>query len=124
MIDLHCHLLPGVDDGAQDLSTSFTMARQAVAQGVTHIACTPHILPGVYHNHGPDIRSATKTLQEELDREEIPLQLTTGADVHMAPNFAAGLRSGDLLTLADSRYVLVEPPHNVAQLEDFSSSTW
>jgi protein-tyrosine phosphatase len=42
----------------------------------------------------------------------------------MAPNFVAGLRSGQLLTLADSRYVLVEPPHNVAQLEDFSSSTW
>jgi protein-tyrosine phosphatase len=49
------------------------------------------------------------------------LQLVTGADVHMAPNFVAGLRSGELLSLADSRYVLVEPPHNVAppQLEEF-----
>jgi len=55
VIDLHSHLLPGLDDGAQDLATSLMMARQAVEQGVTHIACTPHILPGVYHNHGPDI---------------------------------------------------------------------
>ena len=49
------------------------------------------------------------------------MQLVTGADVHMAPNFVAGLKSGELLTLADSRYVLVEPPHHVAppQLEDF-----
>ena len=121
MIDLHCHLLPGLDDGAPDLATSLTMARQAVDQGVTVIACTPHILPGVYHNHGPDIRSATRLLQDALNREGIALQLETGADVHMAPNFVAGLTSGELLTLADSRYVLVEPPHHVAppQLEDF-----
>jgi protein-tyrosine phosphatase len=82
VIDLHCHLLPGLDDGAPNLQTSLTMARAAVDQGVTHVACTPHILPGVYHNHGPDIRSATKTLQDALNREEIPLQLVTGADVH------------------------------------------
>jgi protein-tyrosine phosphatase len=121
VIDLHCHLLPGVDDGAEDLSTSLKMARASVAQGVTVVACTPHILPGVYHNRGPDIRAATRQLQDALDREGIPLQLVTGADVHMAPNFVARLRSGELLTLADSRYVLVEPPHHVAppQLEEF-----
>jgi protein-tyrosine phosphatase len=121
VIDLHCHLLPGVDDGAQDLSTSLMMARAAVAQGITVVACTPHILPGVYRNHGQDIRAATKQLQDALDREEIPLKLVTGADAHMTPNFVAGLRAGQLLTLADSRYVLVEPPHHVAppQLEDF-----
>jgi protein-tyrosine phosphatase len=103
VIDLHSHLLPGLDDGAQDLATSLMMARQAVAQGVTHMACTPHILPGVYHNHGPDIRNAIRQLQDELNRHEIPLQLVSGADVHMAPNFIAGLRAGELLTLADSR---------------------
>jgi protein-tyrosine phosphatase len=121
VIDLHCHLLPGLDDGAQNLQISLTMAHAAVVQGVTHVACTPHILPGVYHNHGPDIRAATKKLQEALNDQRIPLQLVTGADVHMAPNFVGGLRSGELLTLADSRYVLVEPPHNVAppQLEEF-----
>jgi protein-tyrosine phosphatase len=121
VIDLHCHLLPGLDDGAQSLQVSLTMARKAVAQGVTDIACTPHILPGVYYNHGPQIRAATKALQEALDNEGIPLKLATGADAHMAPNFVAGLRAGELLTLADSRYVLVEPPHNVAppQLQEF-----
>jgi protein-tyrosine phosphatase len=121
VIDLHCHLLPGLDDGAENLATALKMARAAVDQGVTHVACTPHILPGVYHNHGPDIRSATNTLQDALNREGIPLQLVTGADVHMTPNFVAGLKSGELLTLADSHYVLVEPPHNVAppQLEQF-----
>jgi len=75
---------------APNLSVSLTMARAAVAQGVTVMACTPHILPGVYHNHGPDIRSATRLLQDALNREGIALQLTTGADVHMAPSFVAG----------------------------------
>ena len=121
MIDLHCHILPGVDDGASDLSVSLDMAKAFVAQGVTVVACTSHILPGLYHNSGPALREATQHLQGILDEEGISLRLATGADVHMAPDFVAGLRSGRLLSLADSRYVLVEPPHHSAppQLEDF-----
>jgi protein-tyrosine phosphatase len=121
VIDLHCHLLPGLDDGANDLSASLAMAKASVAQGVSVVACTPHILPGLYHNSGPAIRRATQDLQSVLDEEGIPLRLVTGADVHMTPGFIAGLRSGQLLSLADSRYVLVEPPHHTAppQLEDF-----
>jgi protein-tyrosine phosphatase len=121
VIDLHCHMLPGIDDGASDSSVSLAMAKAMVAQGVTVVACTPHILPGLYHNSGPDIRQAMERLQELIDQEGIALRLVTGADVHMTPDFIAGLRSGHLLTIADTRYVLVEPPHHTAppQLEDF-----
>jgi protein-tyrosine phosphatase len=121
VIDLHSHILPGIDDGASDSSVSLTMARLMVAQGVTTVACTPHILPGLYHNSGPAIRDATVGLQALLDQEGIALRLTSGADAHMTPDFIAGLRSGHLLTIADSRYVLVEPPHHTAppQIEDF-----
>ena len=120
MIDLHCHILPGIDDGAPDLSVALDMARAAVADGVTDLACTPHILPGLYQNSGPQIREATQALQFALDLNEIPLRLVTGADIHIVPDFVAGLRSGHLLALADTRYVLVEPPHHVAppRLED------
>ncbi len=90
MIDLHCHILPGIDDGASDSSVSLAMARAMVAQGVTDVACTPHILPGLYHNSGPAIREATQRLQELLDQEGISLRLVTGADVHMTPDFIAG----------------------------------
>ena len=114
MIDLHSHLLPGVDDGAADLSIALEMARAWVADGVTVVACTPHILPGLYHNTGPQIRAGVAQLQEALDQAEIPLRLVTGADNHIVPDFVAGLQSGHLLTLADSRYVLVEPPHHIA----------
>lgn len=121
MIDLHCHILPGIDDGAVDLSVSLEMAKAFVEQGVTIVACTPHILPGLYQNTGEEIRRAVYNLQAVLDSQGIPLVLVPGADAHMAPDFVAGLRSGRVLSLADSRYVLVEPPHHTAppQLEEF-----
>jgi len=121
MIDLHCHMLPGIDDGAADLDVSLGMAEASVADGVSVLACTPHILPGLYHNSGPQIRRAIHELQKALDQEGIPLRLVTGADNHVVPDFVAGLQSGRLLSLCDSRYVLVEPPHHTEppQLEDF-----
>ncbi len=96
------------------------MARRFVADGVETVACTPHILPGLYHNTGPQIRAATAALREALADAGIALELTTGADVHITPDMLGGLRAGTLLSLADSRYVLVEPPHHVAPpgLED------
>lgn len=113
MIDLHCHILPGIDDGASNLSVSLAMAEAFVADGVEIVACTPHILPGLYHNTGPQIREAIADLQFHVTEAGLPLRLTTGADVHLAPDLVAGLRSGHILSLADSRYVLIEPPHHV-----------
>lgn len=113
MIDLHCHLLPGIDDGATDLDVSFSMARAFVDDGVVAVACTPHILPGIYPNTGPDIRSRVAALQQQLDDAGIALQLLTGADNHVVPTFVPDIQRGHLLTLGDSRYVLVEPPHHV-----------
>ncbi|MDX2156954.1 MAG: CpsB/CapC family capsule biosynthesis tyrosine phosphatase [Hyphomicrobiaceae bacterium] len=114
MIDLHSHILPGIDDGSPDLATSLAMAEAFVKGGVEVVACTPHILPGLYHNAGPQIRSAVGDLQRAIDEAGIPLKLTTGADVHIAPGLVEGLSSGRILSLASSRYVLIEPPHHVA----------
>jgi protein-tyrosine phosphatase len=114
MIDLHSHLLPGIDDGAKDLAVALRMAERFVADGVEVVACTPHILPGLYHNSGPQIRQAVTTLQAAFDTANVPLRLTTGADNHIVPDFVARLKTGHLLTLGDTRYVLVEPPHHVA----------
>lgn len=113
MIDLHCHILPGIDDGAPDLAVAMAMARAFVADGVSVVACTPHILPGLYANTGSKIRKAVTELQQALDEHGIPLRLVTGADNHIVPNFVAELRSGHLLSLADTQYVLVEPPHHI-----------
>ncbi|WP_295392325.1 CpsB/CapC family capsule biosynthesis tyrosine phosphatase [uncultured Thiodictyon sp.] len=114
MIDLHSHLLPGVDDGAPDLATSLAMARVAVSDGIEVMACTPHIYPGLYENEGSAIRAAVAQLQMRLDEAGIALRLSHGADTHVAPDLVAGLRSGRVPTLNDSRYFLLEPPHHVA----------
>jgi protein-tyrosine phosphatase len=114
MIDLHSHILPGIDDGASELAVSLDMARAWVDDGVTTVACTPHILPGLFHNTGPQIRNAVAELQNEIDQRGIPLKLATGADNHVIPNFVAALQDGHLLSLGDTRYVLVEPPHHTA----------
>jgi protein-tyrosine phosphatase len=114
MLDLHCHILPGIDDGASDLEMSLAMARVAVDDGIRTIACTPHIYPGLYENTASGIRAAIKSLQIELDRRSLPLRLVEGADVHLDPGLAAAIKAGRVPTLAGSRYLLLEPPHHVA----------
>lgn len=114
MIDLHSHILPGIDDGATDLDVSLEMARMWVADGVSILACTPHILPGLYNNKGPEIRAEIVKLQLSLDEHGIPLTLVSGADNHIVPDFVDGLKTGRLLSIHDTRYVLVEPPHHNA----------
>jgi protein-tyrosine phosphatase len=113
LIDLHCHLLYGIDDGAADLKESLEMARLSVAEGVSVIACTPHMFPGVYNNSGPDVRARIDALQSELDEAGIGCRLVCGGDLHVVPDLLAKLRSGEALSLNDSRYVLVEPPHHI-----------
>jgi len=114
MIDLHCHILPGVDDGAGDLETALEMAAMAVADGITITACTPHIMPGVYDNEANAIRARVDELGNALAEADVPLRLVVGSDAHMRPDFTAALHRGRILTLNDSRYVLFEPPHHVA----------
>lgn len=113
MIDLHCHLLPGIDDGAQTLETSLAMARIAVDDGIGTIFCTPHIYPGLYENVQSDIIRRVDQLRIILQHENIPLQLSYGADTHLVPEVMDGLKTGRIPTLGGSRYLLLEPSHNV-----------
>ena len=114
MYDLHCHLLPGIDDGPPDLPTSLAMARMAVADGIAVVACTPHIYAGLYENTAPGIRKAIVAMRQTLVAEGIPLTLVEGADVHLAPDLVNDIRADRVPTLAGSRYLLLEPPHHVA----------
>lgn len=114
MIDIHCHLLPGIDDGAQDLDMALRMARIAVNDGIRVIVCTPHIYPGMYDNDAAGIRVAVAELQAHLDDAGIALRLLAGADAHLTPDLVADVRADRVPTLAGSQYLLLEPPHHVA----------
>lgn len=114
MIDLHSHILPGIDDGSKSLAMSLEMARIAVDDGIRIMACTPHIYPGLYMNATAGIVAARDALQAALDEAAIPLQLTIGADVHLVPGLLEGLRAGTVPCLHRTRYLLLEPSHHVA----------
>jgi len=113
MIDLHCHILPAIDDGAADLETALEMARMAVADGITHLCCTPHIIPGLYENDRASVAKATARLRRVLDEHQIDLKLLEGGDVHVAPDLLNQFNSGMLPVLGRSNYFLLEPPHHV-----------
>jgi protein-tyrosine phosphatase len=114
VIDLHCHLLPGIDDGAPDLDAALRMARMAVDDGITTIACTPHIYPGMFENDSAGIRLNIENLRDHLAAAGIPLKLSWGADAHVSPDLLPRLKAGTVPCLNGSRYFLLEPPHHVA----------
>lgn len=113
MIDLHSHILPAIDDGARSMEMALVMAQIAVGDGITHIACTPHITPGVFENTADGILQAISRLERELLRSGIGLRLVAGADVHAAPDLVSRLAAASVPTLGGSRYLLFEPPHHV-----------
>ena len=112
MIDLHCHMLPAIDDGARDLDTALEMARISLDDGIDLTACTPHIYPGIYHNDAVKIRHAVDVFRRQLDEAEIALQITDGADIQVVPELTERLEAGVFPTLNASRYFLLEPPHH------------
>lgn len=114
MLDLHNHILPGIDDGAADLDMALQMARIAADDGIGTIACTPHIYPGMYENTADGIRTAIAAFQGELDQRGIAIRLVDGADVHLEVDLLGSIRAGRVPTIAGSRYLLLEPPHHVA----------
>lgn len=83
----------------------------AIDDGIEVMACTPHFMQGFYDNNSHDIRSRTAQLNDAVANAGLDIAFVTGADAHVRPDFVSCLRDGAILTLNDSRYVLVEPPH-------------
>lgn len=111
MLDLHCHILPGVDDGAPDIEDALGIARAMVAVGYTQIAPSPHFGGGP----GGDVSAvqndaARAALQLELDREGIPLQLLPNAEHLVSPELFERMPNGLRPIGGSSRWLLVELP--------------
>lgn len=104
MIDLHCHILPGLDDGAQELEEALHMAHIATESGVSAIVATPHCMDGGVHR----VRATINLLRQALQHCNIPLKLYTGMEIFGSFDTARLLKAGRLLTLNHSRYPLIE----------------
>ena len=117
MIDLHSHVLPGVDDGAQNLEDSLEMIRKAISQGITHLMCTPHHNNGKYHNPADKIIQQVEALQKEIDQRGLKLTLLEGQEVRLTEYLLMEIERGELLfTDLDDTYLLVELPTNEVPL--------
>lgn len=110
MIDIHCHILPGLDDGAGNMSDAVEMADLAVSCGIKSIIATPHSnIPGGYHNYWSlSLEEDIKVLQSEINKRNIPLTIYCGQEVFLASGFMELLHKGNFMTLNRSRYILVE----------------
>lgn len=108
MIDLHCHILPGIDDGALDLPDSIALARTAASDGIEVVAATPHIR----HDHDvriPELAGRVADVNEALEAEEIPVKVVTGGEV--AETALEGLDEQELraVSLGGAGWILLEP---------------
>jgi len=114
LFDLHCHLLPGIDDGARTMEDALELARFAVANGITHAVVTPHLQPGVWNNDRARIEEVGGQFREALVAAGIPLQLGLAAEVHVDPLIIPMLGSGRVPFLGEEdgyKILLLEFPH-------------
>ncbi|MEH7308186.1 tyrosine-protein phosphatase [Neobacillus drentensis] len=108
MIDLHCHILPGIDDGARDLSESVKMAKKAVEQGIHTIVATPHHLNNRYENPKKSIIDRVRELNKALREEKIDLNVLPGQETRIYGELVEGFENGEILPIDQTQYVLVE----------------
>jgi protein-tyrosine phosphatase len=105
MIDIHCHILPGIDDGPETMEESLGMAEAAIADGITHVAATPHS-SDEYSFDFARVRALCKDLQERIGSR---LELATGCDFHVnAENLAALKQDAARFTINQKNHLLVE----------------
>ena len=119
MIDIHCHILPGIDDGANDLQTTLKMLGIAERDGITHIVATPHYRQGGTPTM-QDIQEKIQQVRVELDKKGVAVKLLGGADIRLTYELVEEIERNEIPTINNSRYFLLElpdliPPH----LDDF-----
>ncbi|AIQ20145.1 hypothetical protein H70357_28125 [Paenibacillus sp. FSL H7-0357] len=110
MIDIHNHILPFMDDGAADWEAALAMAQDAQKDGISTAIATPHHANGVYMNPAPNIGQAVQLLNERLQQAGINLLVLPGQEIRIYGDLLIDLEQGQLLTLAGSKYILLEMP--------------
>lgn len=118
-LDLHCHLLPGIDDGAKDLEETLALANKLVSYGISHVAATSHIQADLYPNTRATLLPLVASTQAELTARGIPLTLVPGAEVRLD---LESCNANDWLTIGDlGRHMLVELPPGIPLVESLEA---
>ena len=111
MLDIHSHILPGIDDGARDIGHSLEMARKYVMSGYTRVIATPHAVPedrGVRFARSIDLHVAN--LNAIMKEDHVDLTVLPGMEITLSPEIPTMLDQGEVIPLAGGSYVLIEPP--------------
>jgi tyrosine-protein phosphatase YwqE len=118
-VDLHSHLIPGIDDGAKDMQESLQLLRGMEALGYEKVITTPHIMLDAYKNTAEIILNGLESLREAAKKDGISLQIEAAAEYYLDDGFEDLLQKGDMLTIAD-KYLLFETSYfaKPMQLED------
>lgn len=113
MIDLHCHILPGVDDGPKTIDESLKMALKAREQGITHLMCTPHHKNGRFLNPATNVANEVAKLQTEFDRNNIELKLLVGQENRITGTLIEDLEKREIIGFGQQKqFLLIEFPTN------------
>jgi protein-tyrosine phosphatase len=127
MVDMHSHVLPGIDDGAQTPEESIALVKKMMELGIKKIIATPHIMADYYRNTAETIGNALKILKAELKKEKIDIEIEAAAEHFFDETFERRVKSHKLMTMGDN-YVLFEfsfisPPPNafpvIQAMKDF-----
>ncbi|WP_153914799.1 tyrosine-protein phosphatase [Shewanella sp. TC10] len=113
MIDIHCHVLPEIDDGAKSLDESMALIRQSINQGITRIVATPHIHVGIYDNTQQTIVDAYHRVQQEIKAQNLPIELRVAAEVRVCPEIIMLAKQKQLPFVGDfeeKKVLLLELP--------------
>jgi len=111
MIDIHCHVIPLIDDGPQYLMESLEMVNTAISAGITHLFATPHHLNGRYENPKSVIMDRVHELNLYLQREDLPLIVHSGQELRIHRDWFLSLERDEILTLDNKgKYLLLELP--------------
>ena len=111
--DIHCHVIPQIDDGASSIDHSIKMARTALNDGTTSLIATPHQLGTNSRVTVGAIKEGVARLKKKIDAEKLGVTVVPGADVRIDPELPKLLKQGKVLTLADhGKHVLLELPHD------------